>query len=126
MNSGIPLLGIGVSAPKSDQEEKVFSLACETVEYMGIPGGVEREDVIANCDYVGEGYGIPTKEMNDAVIMLARLEGILFDPVYSGKALAGMISLIVDNFFASDENILFVHTGGSAGLFAYQDQIDIG
>ena len=93
---------------------------------MGIPGVVEREDVIANCDYVGEGYGIPTKEMNDAVIMLARLEGILFDPVYSGKALAGMISLIVDNFFASDENILFVHTGGSAGLFAYQDQIDLG
>jgi 1-aminocyclopropane-1-carboxylate deaminase/D-cysteine desulfhydrase-like pyridoxal-dependent ACC family enzyme len=50
----------------------------------------------------------------------------VFEPVYSGKALAGMISLIVDNFFASDENILFVHTGGSAGLFAYQDQIDIG
>ena len=126
MNSNIPLLGIGVSAPKSDQEEKVFNLACETVEYMGIPGVVERKDVIANCDYVGEGYGIPTKEMNDAVIMLARLEGILFDPVYSGKALAGMISLIVDNYFTSDENILFVHTGGSAGLFAYQDQIDIG
>ena len=124
MKSKIPLLGIGVSGSKSEQEEKVFNLACETVEYIELPSIVKQEDIIANCNYIGKGYGIPTKEMNEAVIMLARLEGILFDPVYSGKALAGMISLIVDNYFSNDENILFIHTGGTAGLFAYQDQLD--
>ena len=124
MNSRIPLLGISVSASKSDQEEKVFNLACKTAEYIGLSGIIKREDIVANGDYVGKGYGIPTKEMNDAIILLARLEGILFDPVYTGKALAGMISLIGDNYFSDDENILFIHTGGIAGLFAYQDQLD--
>jgi L-cysteate sulfo-lyase len=77
MNAGIPLLGIGVSAPKDVQEQKVYELACETADYMGAPGVVARDDVVANCDYVGEGYGIPTDAMNDAVLLLARLEGLL-------------------------------------------------
>jgi L-cysteate sulfo-lyase len=126
MKSEIPLLGISVSALKSDQEEKVFNLACNTSEYLGLSGIIKREHIVANSDYVGKGYGMPTKEMNDALIMLARLEGMLFDPVYTGKALAGMISLISDNYFNNDENILFIHTGGTAGLFAYQDQLNIG
>jgi L-cysteate sulfo-lyase len=65
---GIGLLGIGVNAPQDVQEEKVYKLAVETAEYVGAPGVVRREDVVANCDYVGEGYGVPTKQMNDAVM----------------------------------------------------------
>ena len=72
---------------------------------------------------VGEGYGIPTKAMNDAVMMLARLEGLLFDPVYSGKGLAGMIDLVGNGYFAGAQNIVFVHTGGVAGLFGYSDKL---
>jgi L-cysteate sulfo-lyase len=125
MHAGIPLLGIGVNAPKDKQEQKVFDLAVETADYIGAPGVVEREDVVANCDYVGPGYGVPTEAMNEAVLMLARLEGLLFDPVYSGKALAGLIDLVRKEEFGDARNILFLHTGGSAALFAYEDQLDL-
>lgn len=122
-HSNIPLLGIGVGAPKELQEQKVYDLALETAEYVGAPGVVERTDVIANCDYIGEAYGIPTDAMNDAVLTLARLEGLLFDPVYSGKALAGLIDLVTNGFFEGADNIVFLHTGGSAALFAYAKQL---
>ena len=123
MHSGIPLLGIGVNIARNDQEEKVYKLACMTAEFIGAPGLVDRDDIVANCDYVGGGYGVPTKGMNDAVLLLARLEGLLFDPVYSGKGLAGMIDLIAKGEFSDAENIVFIHTGGSAGLFAYRDRL---
>jgi len=122
MGSDIPLLGIGVNAPKDEQEEKVFKLACETADYIGKSGCVARDDVVANCDYVGDGYGVPTESMNEAVLMLARAEGLLFDPVYSGKGLAGMIDLIRNGVLANG-SIVFLHTGGSAALFAYADQL---
>lgn len=119
--SNIPVLGIGVNAPKEAQEEKVFKLASDLSDFMGLPSLVSRDDVVANCDYVGDGYGIPTPEMNKALLQLARLEGLLFDPVYSGKGLAGMIDLIGKGYFENQKNIVFIHTGGAAGLFAYHD-----
>ena len=122
-SSNIPLLGIGVNAPKDIQEEKVWKLAVETAEYVGAPGCVHREDIVANCDYVGDGYGVPTQAMNDAVMLLARLEGLLFDPVYSGKGLAGMIDLVKTGYFGDAGSIVFVHTGGVAGLFGYAAQL---
>ncbi|MEO1202441.1 MAG: D-cysteine desulfhydrase [Pseudomonadota bacterium] len=125
MHAGIPLLGIGVNAPKDKQEQKVFDLAVETADFIGAPGIVERGDVVANCDYVGPGYGVPTDGMNEALKLLARLEGLLFDPVYSGKALAGLIDLVRKAEFGDAKNILFLHTGGSAALFAYADQLDL-
>ena len=122
-HSNIPLLGIGVNAPRDAQEEKVWKLAEETAEYVGAPGCVQREDIVANCDYVGDGYGLPTKAMNDAVLLLARLEGLLFDPVYSGKGLAGLIDLVQKGHFNGADSIVFIHTGGSAGLFGYSAQL---
>ncbi len=124
-NSDIPLIGINVGVGKDEQEEKVFELACETAEYLGAPGIVGREDIVANADYVGTGYGERTDEMNEAVLLLARLEGLLFDPVYSGKALAGMIDLVRQGTFESSDTIVFLHTGGTAALFAYADQLDL-
>ena len=121
---GIPLLGIGVGAPRDPQEQKVFDLAVDTADYIGAPGVVDRSDVIANCDYIGEGYGRRTDSMNEAVLMMARLEGILVDPVYSGKALAGLIDLVRKRHFKESENIVFLHTGGSAALFAYRDLLN--
>ncbi len=125
-SSGVPLLGINVSIGATDQEEKVFELACETADYLGAPGIVHREDVVANGDYVGPGYGERTDAMNEAVLLLARLEGLLFDPVYSGKALAGMIDLVRQGRFGSTDTLVFLHTGGAAALFAYADQLDLG
>jgi L-cysteate sulfo-lyase len=119
INANIPLLGIGVRAPKPKQEENVFNLAVKTAEKMGCPGVVARADVEANTDYVGDGYGIPTKDGLAAIEMFARLEGILLDPVYSGKGAAGLIDLVRKGTFTSDENIVFLHTGGGVALFGY-------
>ncbi|MCV0429854.1 MAG: D-cysteine desulfhydrase [Roseibium sp.] len=121
INANIPLLGIGVRAPKPKQEENVFNLAVATAEKLGCPGIVKREDVVANTDYVGEGYGIPTPACLKAIEMFARLEAILLDPVYSGKGAAGLIDLVKSGAFSSDENIVFLHTGGAAALFGYTD-----
>ena len=123
--SDLPILGIGVNAPKDAQEEKVYKLAVETAELVEKPGCVAREDIIADCNYIGPGYGQPTDAMNEAVLLLARTEGLLFDPVYSGKALAGMIDYVRRGRFDNSQRIVFLHTGGAAGLFAYADILDL-
>ena len=120
MNSGIPVYGVSVRAPKAKQEENVFGLTQRTLDFMGIPQSVAPRDcVVANSDYVGDGYGLPTESMIEAVKMLAQFEGILLDPVYSGKGFAGLIDLIRKGHFKKDENVVFLHTGGSVSLFAY-------
>lgn len=118
-NAGIPVLGVGVRAPKEKQEANVFALAQKTEAKLGLSGVVSREQVVANCDYVGEGYGIPTEGMLEAVTLLAQHEGILLDPVYSGKGMAGLIDLIRKGRFEKDENVVFLHTGGAVALFGY-------
>jgi L-cysteate sulfo-lyase len=117
--SGIPVLGIGVRAPKAKQEENVLVLAQKTCEKLGIAGAVKREDVAANCDYIGEGYGFPDRSTIEAIRTLARTDGILLDPVYSGKGMAGLIDLVGKGAFKKGQTIVFLHTGGYAGLFGY-------
>jgi L-cysteate sulfo-lyase len=117
--SQIPVLGIGVRAAQAAQENRVYELACQTADLLGVPGSVQRDDVVANCDYVGPGYGLPTPGMIEAVTMLARLEGLLLDPVYSGKGMAGLIDLIRKGHFKKGQNVVFLHTGGSVALYGY-------
>ncbi|NCW84954.1 MAG: D-cysteine desulfhydrase [Oxalobacteraceae bacterium] len=119
--SQIPVLGIGVRAAKEAQETNVYNLAVKTAELLGIPGSIKRESVTANCDYVGGGYGVPTPGMVEAVTLVARLEGILLDPVYSGKGMAGLIDLCRKGHFKKGENIVFLHTGGAVALYGYME-----
>ncbi len=119
MHAGIPLLGFGVRAPKAKQEENVFNLACATADKIGAAGCVARADVVADTDYVGEGYGIPRADTLEAIRMFATLEAILLDPVYSGKAAAGLIDYCRKGHFKPGERVVFIHTGGAAGLFGY-------
>ncbi|MEI7352162.1 D-cysteine desulfhydrase, partial [Pectobacterium parmentieri] len=93
-HSQIPLLGISVRAPKAKQEENVYALAQRTWQLLGIPGELPRSAVQVNSDYVGKGYGIPTEGTLEALRLLAQLEGVLLDPVYSGKVRACLIDLI--------------------------------
>jgi L-cysteate sulfo-lyase len=123
LNAGIPVLGIGVRLPKDRQEANVHKLAEATSKLMGGPP-IPREAVEANCDYVGDGYGVPTPGMAEAVMLLARNEGIFLDPVYSGKGMAGLIDLVRKKTFADSENIVFLHTGGQVGLFGYADYLN--
>jgi len=122
-NSNLPVIGINVSRPKSDQEELVYDLVQRTAKHIGINSDIPREAVVCFDEYVGPGYSLPTPEMAEAVRMLARLEGVLIDPVYTGKAMAGLIDLVRKGAFNKDENILFVHTGGSPALYVYMDEI---
>jgi len=118
-NSGIDILGISVRQPKAKQEELVYKLANETADSLGVKGGIARDRVVANSDYVGPGYGQLTPEAVEAIKLTAQHEGILLDPVYSGKGMAGLIGLIRQGFFSKDDTVVFLHTGGSAALFAY-------
>ena len=118
--SDVPVLGISVRQPKDKQEETVFKLACDTARHLGIPGGVARDRVVAFDDYVGPGYGQATPEMVEAIRLTAGQEGILLDPVYSGKGMAGLIGLARQGYFEKGENVVFLHTGGAVALFAYE------
>ena len=121
LSSPVRVLGVGVRAPKQTQEANVLRLARATAAHMGVDRPMPEAAVEANCDYVGGGYGVPTPGMAEAVRMLARLEGIFLDPVYSGKGMAGLIDLIRRGAFSTVENVVFLHTGGSAGLFGYAE-----
>ncbi|MFK7804168.1 MAG: D-cysteine desulfhydrase [Anaerolineae bacterium] len=122
-NANIPLTGISTRGEKIALEEKYHALANETADMLNIRGGIPREMFNIFDGYVGDGYSLPTDGMIEAVQMFARLEGLLLDPVYTGKTAAGLIDLIRTGHFKKDETVLFVHTGGSPALFAYQDTI---
>ncbi|NVK31055.1 MAG: D-cysteine desulfhydrase [Gammaproteobacteria bacterium] len=125
LKSEIHLLGIGVRAPQEKQETMVFDLATRTADLMADGTRIERDQVRANCDYVGPGYGLPTDGMIKAVKLLAETEGLLFDPVYSGKGLDGLIDQIKQGYFDGMDNVVFLHTGGSAALFGYDQTFDL-
>ena len=120
--STIPVMGISVRQPEDKQIAAVHKLTVLTASQLtDTPIGVEK--VIVDDGYVGAGYGQPTQGTLDAINLIARREGLLFDPVYSGKGLAGMIGLAGQNFFESDKDVIFLHTGGAAALFAYGNQL---
>ena len=119
LNAQLPLLGIGVRAAREVQEGNVFRLAQAVEARIGVAGVVARADVVANCDYVGPGYGIPADSTLEAIDLFARLEGLLLDPVYSGKGAAGLIDLIRKGHFKAGQRVVFLHTGGAIALAGY-------
>jgi D-cysteine desulfhydrase len=120
LNAGIPVTGISVRRPRAEQEGNVHALAVATAELLGTPPP-PRASVTVLDDWVGPGYSLPTPEMREAVRLTASLEGVLLDPVYTGKAMAGLIALARGGKFKAGERVLFLHTGGSPALYAYQD-----
>jgi D-cysteine desulfhydrase len=122
-NMNIPIIGIGVSRDPQDQDPLVYELAQKTAERVGVRQAIPREAVTTFGDYWRPQYSVPNKKMVEAVNMLAQAEGILLDPVYTGKTMAGLIDLSRKGYFKKGENVLFVHTGGSPGLYAYQQTV---
>jgi L-cysteate sulfo-lyase len=118
----IPVLGINVyETDHQHMTSNVRKLVTETADKVGV-AAVDDEMITINHDYLGDGYGLPTDAMLDAVTLLATLEGVLLDPVYSGKAMAAMIDMIRGGSWSKDQQLVFVHTGGAPTLFAYQAQ----
>ena len=122
-NMNIPVVGINVSRAKEEQEDIVYGLVRETAKHVGVNSEIPRDAVNCFGDYVGPGYSLPTTEMAEAVKLVARTEGILLDPVYTGKTMAGLIDLVRQGYFKKESNILFVHTGGSPALYVYADYL---
>lgn len=120
-NAGIPLTGISVNRKSGPQAKLVYELAEELSEKLRLENPVRTGQVEVYDEYVGPGYSLPTDQMVEAVQLLARTEAILLDPVYSGKAMAGLMDLIRRGVYKKGEKVLFVHTGGSPALYAYQD-----
>jgi D-cysteine desulfhydrase/L-cysteate sulfo-lyase len=119
-NSNISVLGINVSRSEKEQTALVDSLLRKILKQLNLDENLANQHVLTNGNYYGEGYGISTESMVSAVKQCASLEGLLLDPVYTGKAMAGLMDLCSTKVIKPDSNVLFLHTGGSVGLFAYQ------
>ncbi len=117
LNAGLPVTGINVRRPQAEQEANVHRLAVATAALVGVPAA-PRDAIVALDRWVGPGYSLPTREMAEALRMAARLDGLLLDPVYTGKAMAGLIGLARAGDFAG-ERVLFLHTGGAPSLSAF-------
>jgi D-cysteine desulfhydrase len=120
-NARIAVHGISVNRSRAAQEDKVYALAVKTAELAGLRNVTARADVVVHDAYVGPGYSLPTAGMREAVTLTARTEGVLLDPVYTGKAMAGLVDLVRKGVFRKGQNVIFLHTGGSPALYVYAD-----
>lgn len=112
------VMGISVDEPENVLKQCVASLATETTDVLGDKTSILAQDILVNDQYIGAGYGIMGEPEIEAIRLFARTEGLLLDPVYTGRAAAGMIDLIRQGFFRPAETVLFWHTGGTPALFS--------
>jgi len=119
----IPVTGINVSRDKEEQEELVYDLVKELAPHVGAQRLIPRDSIVCFGEYWRPMYSLPNKGMIEAVNLLAKTEGILLDPVYTGKAMAGLIDLSRKGYFKKADTVLFIHTGGSPALYAYEKTI---
>jgi 1-aminocyclopropane-1-carboxylate deaminase/D-cysteine desulfhydrase-like pyridoxal-dependent ACC family enzyme len=117
------ITGISVDQPTPTLQAKVATLAGETARLLGHQASVRPEEVEVVDDFLGGGYGVMGELERQAISTLARQEGILLDPVYTGRAAGGMIELIHRGAIQPDEHLLFWHTGGTPALFAYASEL---
>jgi D-cysteine desulfhydrase family pyridoxal phosphate-dependent enzyme len=119
------ILGISIDEKDTDLQETVSHLATEASDLAGQRMEFKPADILVNDDYLGEGYGVMGAPEKEAILAFARQEGLLLDPVYTGRAAAGMIDLIRRGFFKPRDTVLFWHTGGTPALFAdtYQSNL---
>jgi len=119
------ILGISVDEPAKELTQIIAGLASETAVYIGENWTFSASEVLINDDYTGGGYAVMGEPEINAIRLFARTEALLLDPVYTGRAGAGMIDLIQQGFFKKNDTVLFWHTGGGPALFAkeYQNRL---
>lgn len=123
LKTEIQVLGVSVKPDAKWLAERTAQISNETAKLIGLEEPISLEDVSLTDEYVGEGYGILSKEAREALRLVAQTEGILLDPVYTGKAMSGLIGMIKKKHFNKDNNVVFLHTGGTPALFAYKWQL---
>jgi D-cysteine desulfhydrase family pyridoxal phosphate-dependent enzyme len=119
----VKIIGISLSREKEAAKANVAEIANETAETLGLGFEFTPDETIVLDDYRGEGYGVLSEPIVEAIALVAKHEGILLDPVYTGKAMAGLMDLCRSGYFEKDEGVVFLHTGGTPALFAYEDEI---
>jgi len=107
-----------VDETEAQLKENVITIVHDLASHMGQGLEISKNDLLVNADYTGDGYGIMNENDREAIHLFASNEGILLDPVYTGRAGAGLIDLVRKGFFKKGERVLFWHTGGTPGLFA--------
>ena len=112
------VLGISIDEPAEVLQSRVAELAMGVADFMGEVLSITPQDIRVNADYLGGGYGVVSDTERESIRLFASYEGILLDPVYTGRAAGGMIDLIRKGFFSPDDRVLFWHTGGMPALFA--------
>lgn len=123
MSNGVPVTGIAVEGSRSEQETLASAQAAEVLRLLEQDHvGVAAHATVLD-DFVGPGYAKPTDSMREALSLAARFEGLVLDPVYTGKAFAGFIALARSGRYGREQSLLFVHTGGSPGLFGYPESL---
>ncbi len=115
--------GVAVSHPVDQLIVHCADLATQTAALIGLDAHFTPDDIRLDGGYIGEAYGVATPEGLAAIRLLARTEAILLDPVYSGKAMAAMLSAIRAGKYAADDSVLFLHTGGGPSLFAFGEAL---
>ena len=118
-NAPYRVQGIAVSGGETAKKERAIRIANQAAENLAIATRIENRDLLNDENYIGPGYAISTPACIEAIHLLARAEGILLDPVYSGKAMAGMIDHIRRGEIEPGDTIVFLHTGGTPALFAH-------
>jgi D-cysteine desulfhydrase family pyridoxal phosphate-dependent enzyme len=123
MDSSIRLQGISVSRKAEDQVARIVPLANATLEHLGLEQRVHPEQVRVDDRFSGPKYGVPTQETFDAIHTLALDEATVLDPVYTGKAMAGLIRHAREGILGPSDTVIFIHTGGAPALFAYNSEV---
>ena len=121
LNSNVKIISVDVSNKTPEFYDNVASLCEKTLERAGFHIKVTSQDINHDLNYFGKGYEIPTTAASDAIKKLARTEGILVDPVYSGKALSGLLDYVKSGKIKKGSTVVFWHTGGATALFAEKD-----
>ena len=123
LGTDIKILGICLSEEKESLQKDISDIANDTARALGLKMTVFPEEVLVLDDYVMEGYGILTQEIADAIRWVAKAEGIILDPVYTGKAMVGLTDLIKKGYFKKSDGVVFIHTGGTPAIFVYRDKL---
>ena len=124
LDPDVEVIGIDVDAHPAAVLAEVRRLGQAVWERLGLDGQVPEAAFALESGHAGAAYGLPTSEMRDAVGLSARLEGLLLDPVYSGKAMAGLIALVAAGRFSATDHVVFLHTGGMPALFPYREALE--
>jgi D-cysteine desulfhydrase len=120
---GVQIAGIAIDSSAEELRREVSRIAARTERRMGLEPSISAGDVVGYDGYLGGGYAVLGEPEKEAILLAARTEGLLLDPVYTGRAMAGLVDLVRRREFGAGENVLFWHTGGTAALHAYAAQL---